>query len=533
MYRINSKIDLKGDDFIENRIKYEALMKEFYEKEKYVKDGGSEKSKKSFKNNNKLLVRERINHLLDTNEKFYELSTLAANGIKDDSFPSAGIVTGFGKVKGKWIMVIANDATVKGGTYMEITIKKHLRAQEIARENKLPCVYLVDSGGVFLPDQSKVFADVNHFGRFFYNQARMSAEGIPQISIVMGSCTAGGAYIPAMSDESIIVKKQGTIFIGGPPLVKAATNQDVSSEELGGGEMHTSVSGTADYLADNDKDAIQICRKIIDKLPQPNRQVLNISETENPFYNPKELYGIAPLNFQKPVNVKEIIARLVDGSKFLEFKKRYAPSIITGFAEIKGITVGIVASNGILFSETSLKGAHFIEMCGMRKIPLLFLQNITGFMVGLRFERGGIAKDGAKMVHAVANANVPKFTLIFGGSFGAGNYAMCGRGYSPRFLFTWPNSRTSVMGGPQAASVLTTIKESQLKGKKLDEKVKSKIEKEIISKYEQEGSPYYSTARIWDDGIIDPLKTRDTLAACIDVSYNTPFEEFKNGIFRM
>lgn len=511
------------------------LLNHYREIHKNVIQGGPDKARKLHKSRGKLLARERINILLDSNTPFLELSPMAAYDTYGNDFPSAGIVTGIGRIHGREAMIIANDATVKGGTYIEATIKKHVRAQEIAIENKLPCVYLVDSGGVFLPEQAKVFPDRYNFGRFFYNQAKMSANGIPQISIVMGSCTAGGAYVPAMSDETIIVKNVGTIFIGGPPLVKAATGEEVTAEELGGAHVHTSISGVSDHFAEDDTHAIQICRNIFETFPVPDKQLLDIAPIEEPLYDPQELYGIAPIDFKKPVDSKEIIARIVDGSKFHEFKARYAPTIVTGFARIMGFPVGIIANNGVLFSESALKAAHFIELCNMRKIPLLFLQNITGFIVGKKYEHGAIASNGAKMVHAVATANVPKFTLVFGGSFGAGNYAMAGRAYDPRLLFMWPNSKISVMGGEQAANVLITVKQDQLaaKGKSMSEEDVNNLRTEIHEKYEFEGSAYYSTSRLWDDGIIDPVDTRKIIAMGISASLNQKFPEPKVGVFRM
>lgn len=497
--------------------------------------GGSSSAVNKHKERGKLLARERINLLVDPNTPFLELSPMAAWDMYNNEFPSAGIVTGIGVIHGREAMIVANDATVKGGTYIEQTIRKHVRAQEIAMQNNLPCIYMVDSGGVFLPEQANVFPDRFDFGRFFYNQARMSAAGIPQIAIVMGSCTAGGAYVPAMSDETIIVRNQGTIFIGGPPLVKAATGEEVTAEELGGAVVHTSISGVADHLAENDQHAIQICRDIFRSLKPSDKQRLELQPIEAPYYKPEELYGIAPLDLRKPVDSKEIIARLVDGSRFHEFKANYAPTLVTGFAHIMGYPVGILANNGVLFSETALKGAHFIELCTSRNVPIVFLQNITGFIVGREYERRGIARDGAKMVHAVANANVPRFTIVFGGSFGAGNYAMAGRAYDPNFLFMWPNAKISVMGGEQAAGVLTTVKEEQLKasGKPFPDAEREELRKSILSKYETEGSAYYSTARLWDDGIIDPADTRTVLALAIATSLNYKWEETKFGVFRM
>lgn len=516
--------------------KYEDLVRQLKERIALVKQGGSPDAVEKHRSRGKLLARERIERLIDPDTPFLELSQLAAWDQYDNQFPSAGIVTGIGVIHGKEVMIVANDATVKGGTYVRETIKKHIRAQEIAMENHLPCVYMVDSGGVFLPQQSEVFPDRDHFGRIFYNQARMSRMGIPQISIVMGSCTAGGAYVPAMSDETIIVKNQGTIFIGGPPLVKAATGEDVTAEELGGADVHTRISGVADHFAENDEHAIQICRNIFETIPARSKFKLDVSSPEDPAYDPKELYGIAPIDLRKPVDSREIIARIVDGSRFQEFKARYAPTLVTGFARIMGFPVGILANNGILFSESSLKGAHFIELCVERKIPLVFLQNITGFIVGKQYEHGGIARDGAKLVHAVANADVPKFTIIFGGSFGAGNYAMAGRAYNPRLLFMWPNARISVMGGEQAASVLIQIKEAQMKkqrGRDLSGEELDQLKQEILARYDYEGSPYFSTSRLWDDGIIDPVDTRTILALAISMSLNKPIPDPKFGIFRM
>lgn len=535
MYRIESKIDTQSKSFISNKKEFLNILDEYKSRLREVKSREQEKSVIRHKERGKLLARERIDLLIDPNTPFLELSPLAACDVYDGQFPSAGIITGIGVVRGKETLIVANDATVKGGTYVAESIKKHVRAQQIALENHLPCVYMVDSGGIFLPEQSKVFADRFNFGRFFYNQARLSAQGIPQISIVMGSCTAGGAYVPAMSDETIIVKKQGTIFIGGPPLVKAATGEVVTPEELGGADVHTSISGVADHYAENDRHAIQICRNIFQTLEAKEKQKLDFSPIEEPYYDPEELYGLAPIDFRKPVDAREIIARMVDGSRFHEFKARYAPTLITGFANIMGYPVGIVANNGVLFSESSLKGAHFVELCQIRKIPLLFLQNITGFIVGKQYEHGGIARDGAKFVHAVANADVPKFTVVFGGSFGAGNYAMAGRAYDPRLLFMWPNSRISVMGGEQASGVLIQVKEEQLAkaGKLLDPETREKMRSEILQKYDLEGSPYYSTSRLWDDGIIDPVDTRKILAMGIAASLNQKIPDMKNGVFRM
>ncbi|MBK9291694.1 MAG: methylcrotonoyl-CoA carboxylase [Bacteroidetes bacterium] len=510
-------------------------MATYYERMRRVAAGSSQSAVARHKERGKLLVRERINMLIDPGTPFLELSPLAAFGLYKDEFPSAGIVTGIGLIQGREAMIIANDATAKGGTYMQYTIKKHLRAQEIAMENNLPCVYIVDSGGAFLPEQDTVFPDRDHFGRFFYNQARMSAMGIPQIAIVMGSCTAGGAYVPAMSDETIIVRNQGTIFLGGPPLVKAATGEEVTAEELGGAEVHTSISGVADHLAENEPHALAICRHIFETLEKPRKQTIDIISPEDPLYDPEELYGIAPIDLRRVVDPREIIMRMVDGSRFQEFKAKYATTVVTGFAYIMGMPVGIVANFGVLFSESALKVTHFIELCSMRNIPLVFLQNITGFMVGREFERGGIAKDGAKMVHAVSNTNVPKFTVIFGGSFGAGNYGMAGRAFGPRLLFMWPNAKISVMGGEQAANVLVTVKKDQYreKGLQMPPEEEEQMRRTILEKYEREGSAYYSTARLWDDGIIDPVQTRQVLAMGIATSLNKPFDPPQFGVFRM
>ncbi len=535
MNQLESKIDVQSIDFLNNKKSYGELMNVYRERLKGILNGVDEKAKERHLERGKLLVRDRIELLLDKNTPFLELSAMAACDQYENQFPSAGIVTGIGVIHGRECIIVANDATVKGGTYIKETIKKHIRAQEIAMENHLPCIYMVDSGGVFLPEQSKVFPDKYDFGRFFFNQSKMSAKGIPQISIVMGSCTAGGAYVPAMSDETIIVRGQGTIFIGGPPLVKAATGEDVSAEELGGAEMHTSVSGVADHLAEDDRHAVQICRNIFESMPKVQKYNLERSEVKEPLYPADELYGLAPLDLKKLVDARELIARIVDGSTFQEFKERYAPTIVTGFAKIMGFPVGIIANNGIIFSETSLKAAHFIELCSFRKIPLVFLQNITGFMVGKEYEHKGIARDGAKMVHAVANAQVPKFTVIVGGSFGAGNYAMAGRAYEPRLLLMWPNAKISVMGGEQAAGVLVQVKEQQLqkRGQEFPKQEQDQLKQTILDKYEKEGSAYFSTSRLWDDGIIDPADTRKVLAMGIAASLNNDFGEPDFGVFRM
>lgn len=535
MYRIESRISTKSTDFKENKAHLIEQVKVYKEKLSQASEGGPARARDKHKARGKMLARERLNALFDRNTPFLEFNGLAAIDMYDNQAPAAGIITGIGVIHGREVLVIANDATVKGGTYFPITIKKHVRAQQIAMENHLPCIYLVDSGGIFLPHQAGTFPDKDHFGRIFSNQARLSAMGIPQISVVMGSCTAGGAYVPAMSDETVIVKEQGTIFIGGPPLVKAATGEVVTDEELGGADVHCRISGVSDHYAQDDAHAIQITRNIVECLAPANRFPLDLSPVEEPYYDPKEIYGIIPKNLRKPYDIRELIARIVDGSRFQEFKELYGPTLVCGFAQIMGYPVGILANNGVLFSESSVKGAHFIELCTMRKIPLVFLQNITGFIVGKQYEHGGIAKDGAKLVHAVANAQVPRFTVIVGGSYGAGNYAMCGRGYDPRLLWMWPNSRISVMGGEQAAGVLLTVKQAGLKrqGKSMTKEEEESFTKPIIERYESEASPYYSTARIWDDGILDPLDTRSALALGIAMSLNAPIPDQKYGVFRM
>lgn len=535
MNRIKSKISTKNPDYKENFENSLRLIEQIKERYSKIKLGGPEHARQKHTGRGKLLTRDRIQRLLDPNTPFMEIAPFAAFDMYDNQAPSAGMVTGIGVVHGREVMIIANDATVKGGTYFPMTIKKHIRAQEIAIQNHLPCVYLVDSGGIFLPYQSETFPDKEHFGRIFYNQAIMSARNIPQIAVVMGSCTAGGAYVPAMSDETIMVRNQATIFIGGPPLVKAATGEEVTDEELGGADVHTKISGVADHLANNDEHALEIARNIIENLSEQRKFDIGRHEVEDPYYDPEELYGILPKNIRQPFDIREVIARIVDGSRFQEFKENYGKTLITGFARIMGYPVGILANNGVLFSESSLKGAHFIEMCSIRKIPLVFLQNITGFIVGRKYEHGGIARDGAKLVHAVANAQVPKFTIIVGGSYGAGNYAMCGRGYNPHFLWMTPHSKISVMGGEQAADVLATVKINQLQkdGHKLSEEEIEAIRKPIIEQYETEASPYYSSARLWDDGIIDPLKMREILGLSIAVSLNKPIADHQFGVFRM
>ncbi len=539
METLHSQLNKNSEEFKENSHYLKSLTEEFRQRVSQVKAGGGEKAVDRHHSRGKLLARERITQLLDPDSPFLEFSTLAAWGMYDNAAPGAGIVTGIGWVHGCETLVIANDATVKGGTYYPMTVKKHLRAQEIAKENYLPCVYLVDSGGAYLPLQSEVFPDKEHFGRIFYNQAQMSAMGIPQIAVVMGSCTAGGAYVPAMSDENIIVRGNGTIFLGGPPLVKAATGEEVTAEELGGAEVHCKTSGVTDHLAENDEHALEIARDILENIHRPTQaQTLerHLQEITEPAYPAEELYGIIPKDSRQPFDVREIIARIVDGSHFHEFKKHYGNTLVCGFANLMGFKVGIVANNGILFSESASKGAHFIELCAQRKIPLIFLQNITGFMVGRAYENAGIAKDGAKMVMAVSNAAVPKFTVVIGGSFGAGNYGMCGRAYSPRQLWMWPNARISVMGGEQAANVLLTVKQDQLahfKKPLMNSEEVEKFKAPILEKYEKEGSAYFSSARIWDDGMIDPVDTRKVLAMGLASSYQAPISKTQFGVFRM
>jgi len=535
MYRIESKIDTKSPEFKENRTRMLELVGEFKERLETVKLGGPESQRKRHEERGKLLVRDRIERLFDSNSPFVELSPLAAYEMYEGAAPGAGVVTGIGRVHGREVLVVANDATVKGGTYFPMTIKKHVRAQEVAMENRLPCVYLVDSGGIFLPHQAGTFPDRDHFGRIFYNQARLSAMGVPQVAVVMGSCTAGGAYVPAMSDETVIVREQGTIFIGGPPLVKAATGEEVTAEELGGADVHCRISGTADHYAQNDEHALVIARNILETMEAQKKFELDVREPEDPAYDPEELYGVIPADPRKAFDIREVIARLVDGSRFHEFKELYGLTLVTGFARIMGYPVGIIANNGVLFSESAQKGAHFIELCTTKKIPLIFLQNITGFIVGRDYEHGGIARNGAKLVHAVANADVPKFTVIVGGSYGAGNYGMCGRAYSPKLLWMWPNSKIGVMGGEQAANVLLTVKMRQLQkqGRAMTPKEQEAFKAPVIAKYEEEASAYYSTARLWDDGILDPLDTRQALALGIAMSLNVPIPDQKYGVFRM
>ena len=532
---LTSQLDPRSTEFTDNVAYHRALVEELDRRLARVAEGGGEKARNKHTERGKLLARDRITALLDPGSPFLEIAPLAAEGMYDDAAPGAGMVAGIGRVQGLEVVVVANDATVKGGTYFPMTVKKHLRAQEVARENHLPCIYLVDSGGAFLPLQDEVFPDREHFGRIFYNQARLSAENIPQIAVVMGSCTAGGAYVPAMCDESIIVKEQGTIFLGGPPLVKAATGEVVDAEALGGADVHTSVSGVADHFAEDDRDALQIARNLVGNLNRCKTLPLTVRVSEEPLFAAQELYGIVPKDTRRPFDIREVIARIVDGSRFDEFKARYGKTLITGFAHLHGYPVGIIANNGILFAESALKGAHFIELCNQRGIPLVFLQNITGFMVGKKYENAGIAKDGAKMVTAVACSSVPKFTVVIGGSFGAGNYAMCGRAYGARFLWMWPNARISVMGGEQAASVLATVKRDGIEaaGKEWSGAEEEAFKAPIREQYESQGSPWYATARLWDDGIIDPADTRRVLGLAISASLNAPIEPAKFGVFRM
>jgi 3-methylcrotonyl-CoA carboxylase beta subunit len=532
---LQSQVRTGSDAFVRNRDRMAALVAEYRERLATVREGGGAKYVERHRAQGKLPVRERLDLLLDPGSSFLELSPLAAWDLYDHDAPGAGLITGIGRVSGREVLVVANDATVKGGTYYPMTVKKHVRAQEVALQNHLSCIYLVDSGGAFLPLQAEVFPDRDHFGRIFFNQARMSAAGLAQIAVVMGSCTAGGAYVPAMSDQTIIVKGTGTIFLGGPPLVKAATGEDVTAEELGGADVHTRESGVADYFADDDRHALHLARTIVESLNRVKPAAGDVLPPEHPAFDPAELYGVIPADVRTPYDVREVIARVVDGSRFDEFKARYATTLVCGFARLHGRLVGIVANNGVLFSESALKATHFIELCNLRGVPLVFLQNITGFMVGRAYERGGIAKDGAKMVHAVANSVVPKFTVLIGGSFGAGNYGMCGRAYEPRFLWMWPNARISVMGGEQAAGVLTTVKRDQLArdGKPFPADEEAAIRDPILAKYDAEGSPYYSTARLWDDGILDPADTRTALALGLSAAANAPVPPAKYGIFRM
>jgi 3-methylcrotonyl-CoA carboxylase beta subunit len=533
--RLPTRVRTSDPEFRENQAHMTRLVADLRATRAQTALGGPADARERHTARGKLLPRERVEHVIDPGTPFLELCPLAAHGCYDDAAPGAGMVTGIGQIAGRHVVIVANDATVKGGTYYPLTVKKHLRAQEVALENRLACVYLVDSGGAFLPLQAEVFPDREHFGRIFYNQARMSAAGIPQVAVVLGSCTAGGAYVPAMCDEAVIVRNQGTIFLAGPPLVKAATGEEVTAEELGGGDTHTRISGVADHLANDDADALRIAREIFAAMPRQQPTPLARATPEAPAYDPAELYGIVARDPRKQTDARELVARLVDGSRFHEFKALYGPTLVTGFAHLHGYPVGILANQGVLFSESALKATHFIELCCARRIPLVFLQNITGFIVGKRYEHGGIAKDGAKMVNAVANAAVPKFTVLVGNSYGAGNYGMCGRAYQPRLMWSWPNSRISVMGGEQAAQTLLTVKRQQLEAQR---KVLTDAEADALTapirvKYETEGNPYYATARLWDDGILDPLETRDALGLGIAAALNAPVPRTTFGVFRM
>jgi 3-methylcrotonyl-CoA carboxylase beta subunit len=535
MSALSSSIDVRSELFRANSAAMRTLVEDLRRQVNRVRQGGSSSAQEKHLARGKLLPRDRVRTLIDPGSPFLELSQLAAHGMYGENIPAAGIITGIGRVAGRECMVVANDATVKGGTYFPVTVKKHLRAQEIALENRLPCIYLADSGGANLPHQDELFPDAQHFGRIFFNQAQMSAAGIPQIAVVMGMCTAGGAYIPAMCDQAVIVRNQGTIFLGGPQLVKAATGEVATAEEIGGADVHSRVSGVTDYYARNDTHALAMARRIVAGLNCAKRPVLELKPPREPRYDPAETYGVVPADMRKPYDVREVIARLVDASEFDEFKQLYGQTLVAGFAHIWGYPVGIVANNGILFSESALKATHFIELCSQRGIPLIFLQNITGFMVGRKYEAGGIAKDGAKMVTAVSNTSVPKFTVIVGGSFGAGNYGMCGRAYGPRFLWMWPNARISVMGGEQAASVLATVRRDNLEasGKAWSAEEEEKFKEPIREQYETQGHPYYSSARLWDDGVIDPADTRMVLALGLSAALNAPVEKTHFGVFRM
>ena len=534
MSSLDSRVDTASAEFHDNAAAMAALVAQLRERLAAARRGGGEPALRRHREQGKLLARERIERLLDPGTPFLELGALAGYGLHEGQVPCAGIVCGIGRVCGREVMIVANDATVKGGTYFPITVKKHLRAQEIALENRLPSLYLVDSGGAFLPLQAEVFPDRDHFGRIFYNQARMSAAGLAQVSVVLGSCTAGGAYVPAMSDETVIVKGRGTIFLGGPPLVKAATGEEVSAEELGGADVHARISGVADHYALDEEEALARAREVVSTLTSRKQAPWDVEESEDPLFDPAELGGVVPRNLRRAYDVREVIARLVDGSRFSEWKALYGTTLVTGFARLLGYPVGIVANNGVLFSESTLKGTHFVTMCCQRRVPLLFLQNITGFIVGREYEQRGIAKDGAKLVHAVANAAVPKFTVVIGGSFGAGNYGMCGRAFQPRQLWMWPNARIGVMGGEQAAAVLTQVKQEQRARQQRplsDEEVEA-LRAPILAKYEEEGSPYYSSARLWDDGIIPPADTRSVLGLGISAALNAPIPESRFGVFR-
>ncbi|QEM82208.1 carboxyl transferase domain-containing protein [Halomonas binhaiensis] len=532
---LDTRINTRSQDFQTKDATMRAEVDKLLSLTDAIRQGGGEKARQRHESRGKLFVRDRIDHLIDEGSPFLEFSALAARDMYDTDVPAAGIITGIGRVSGVECMIVANDATVKGGTYFPMTVKKHLRAQEIARKHRLPCVYLVDSGGAFLPRQDEVFPDRDHFGRIFYNQATLSAEGIPQIAVVMGSCTAGGAYVPAMADESIIVRQQGTIFLGGPPLVKAATGENISAEDLGGADVHTRISGVADHLADNDAHALQLARRCVARLNWQKRGSLKMAEPRPPRFAPEELYGIVGTDLKKPFDVREVIARIVDDSEFDEFKRYYGDTLVTGFAHIHGYPVGIIANNGVLFSESAVKGAHFIELCAQRRIPLVFLQNITGFMVGSKYEHEGIAKHGAKLVTAVACAKVPKYTVLIGGSFGAGNYGMCGRAYDPHLLFMWPNARISVMGGEQAAGVLAQVKREQIErsGESWSAEQEEAFKQPTRDQYEHQGHPTYASARLWDDGVIDPAQTRDVLGLSLAAAMNADIEETRFGVFRM
>ncbi len=532
---LKSAVSIRSDIFQNNDRAMRAALDQIEHVAKKNMLGGPEKSRERHESRGKILPRERVSRLLDPGSPFVEVGLFAAYDMYNNDAPAAGVISGIGRIEGQDCMIVCNDATVKGGTYYPMTVKKHLRAQEIAETNHLPCVYLVDSGGANLPNQDEVFPDRDHFGRIFYNQANMSAKGIPQIAVVMGSCTAGGAYVPAMSDEAIIVKEQGTIFLAGPPLVRAATGEVVTAEDLGGADVHTRLSGVADHLARDDAHALALARRVVANLNRRKPESIKLADAEDPLYDPEEILGVVPADLRTPYDVREVIARIVDGSRFDEFKSRYGNTLVCGFSHIHGIPAGIIANNGVLFSESSLKGAHFVELCSQRKIPLLFLQNITGFMVGRKYETGGIAKDGAKLVTAVATSKVPKITLLIGGSFGAGNYGMCGRAYAPRFLWTWPNSRISVMGGEQAAGVLATVKKDNLQRRSKDwsQEEETAFRQAIIDQFEYQGHPLYGSARLWDDGIIDPRKTRDLLGLSLSASLNAPIEDTRFGVFRM
>ncbi len=532
---LESHVDVQSAEFQANRAHHEGLARQLFERLAAVREGGGPRAQRRHREQGKKTARERIDLLLDPGSPFLEIAPLAAGGMYGGDAPAAGVVTGIGRVRGVECMIVANDATVKGGTYYPMTVKKHLRAQQIALENRLPCLYLVDSGGAFLPLQAEVFPDREHFGRIFYNQATLSARGIPQIAAVLGSCTAGGAYVPAMSDEAVIVRGTGTVFLGGPPLVRAATGEEVTAEELGGADVHCRRSGVTDYMAEDDEHAVEIVREIVGSLNRAKRPEVALAPPEEPRYDLREIYAVLPQDLRRQFDVREVIARLVDGSRFQEFKALYGTTLVTGFSHIHGIPVGIIANNGVLFVESAEKGAHFIELCGQRRIPLIFLQNITGFIVGREYEAAGIARAGAKMVHAVATCGVPRLTVIIGGSYGAGNYAMCGRAYEPRFLWMWPNARISVMGGEQAATVLLTVKRDQLRreGKTMQPAEEEALVAPILAKYEEEGNAYYSTARLWDDGIIDPVDTRAVLGLALSVTLNAPIEGMRPGVFRM